>query len=64
MWGFLPTVLSIGGVFPGAEPWLSLAGQVIVGIGLLLSYISALGYTRAFVAIYEAVPGSNPEERR
>lgn len=64
MWGFLPTVLSIGGVFPAAEPWLSRAGQVIVGIGLCLSYISGFGYTRAFVAIYEASPGSNPGERR
>jgi hypothetical protein len=36
----------------------------MVGIGLFLSYISGIGYTRAFVAIYEAGPGSNPGERR
>lgn len=64
MWGFLPTFLSLGGVFPAAEPWMSQAGHLMVGIGLFLSYISGLGYTRAFMAIYEAGPGSNPVERR
>jgi cardiolipin synthase (CMP-forming) len=64
MWGFLPTFLSITGAFPGAEPWMSRAGHLLVGIGLFLSYISGLAYTRAFMAIYEAGPGSNPEERR
>lgn len=64
MWGFLPTFLSLGGAFPAAEPWMARAGQLLVGVGLFLSYISAIGYTRAFMAIYEAVPGSNPGERR
>jgi phosphatidylglycerophosphate synthase len=64
MWGFLPTFLSIGGAFPGAEPWMARVGHVLVGTGLFLSYISGLGYTRAFMAIYEVGPGSNPVERR
>jgi cardiolipin synthase len=64
MWGFLPTVLSIVGVFPGAEPWLARAGYLLVGFGLFLSYISGLAYTRAFVAIYEAELGSNRAAER
>jgi cardiolipin synthase len=64
MWGFLPCFLSLSGEFPGAEPWMSGAGHLLVGIGLFLSYISGLAYTRGFMAIYEAGPGSNPEERR
>ena len=64
MWGFLPTFLSLSGAFPGAEPWMTHAAHWMVGIGVLLSYVSGLGYTRAFMAIYEAGPGSNPVERR
>jgi CDP-diacylglycerol--glycerol-3-phosphate 3-phosphatidyltransferase len=53
MWGFLPTFLSLGGVWPEAEPHLARAGKVMVGVGLLWSYISGWGYTRAFLAAYE-----------
>lgn len=64
MWGFLPTVMSISGWFPQAEPWLTRAGYLLVGFGLFLSYISGLAYTRAFVSIYEAPLGSGTAERR
>jgi CDP-diacylglycerol--glycerol-3-phosphate 3-phosphatidyltransferase len=64
MWGFLPAFLSIGGWIPQAEPWLTHAGHLIVGFGLFLSYISGIGYTRAFVSIYDAPLGSGTAERR
>jgi cardiolipin synthase (CMP-forming) len=54
MWGFLPTFLALGGVAPAAAtPFLTQAGRIMVSAGLVLSYISAIGYTRAFVAGYE-----------
>ena len=52
MWGFLPTYLSIGTLFPAAEPYLGHAGHVMVGLGLAAGYYSALGYTKAFAAGY------------
>lgn len=52
MWGFLPAFLSLSGLVPAAAAPLRLAGQVIVGLGLVFSYLSALGYTRAFVIGY------------
>jgi cardiolipin synthase (CMP-forming) len=52
MWGFLPTFLSLAGVVPRAEPYLAQAGRIMVGVGLLFSYVSAWGYTRAFMAAY------------
>lgn len=64
MWGFLPTFLSLSGALPQAEPWLARAGQALVGIGLFFSYVSLVGYTRAFVAVYDAGPASSPAERR
>jgi cardiolipin synthase (CMP-forming) len=61
MWGFLPTFLSLAGVFPQAEPHLARAGRIMVGAGLLFSYASAWGYTRAFAGAYGA-PDRAPAE--
>jgi CDP-diacylglycerol--glycerol-3-phosphate 3-phosphatidyltransferase len=53
MWGFLPTFLALGGVAPApAVPFLTQAGRIMVSLGLVFSYISGIGYTRAFVAGY------------
>jgi cardiolipin synthase (CMP-forming) len=61
MWGFLPAVLSLSGVLPRAEPHLARAGHILVGVGLLFSYISGWGYTRAFMAAYgRPTPGDLP----
>lgn len=53
MWGFLPSFVSIGGLLPSCEPALGHAGRIAVGLGLLASYLSAWGYTRAFIAGYD-----------
>jgi CDP-diacylglycerol--glycerol-3-phosphate 3-phosphatidyltransferase len=55
MWGFLPTFLSITGLSPALEPYLGWAGKLMVGTGLVMSYVSAWGYTRAFVRGYDEV---------
>ncbi len=52
MWSFLPTYLSLGGVWPPVEPYLGYAGRIILGLGLCAGYYSALGYTKAFAAGY------------
>ncbi len=53
MWGFLPTFLALGGVAPAsAVPFLTQAGRIMVSLGLVFSYLSGVGYTRAFVAGY------------
>ena len=52
MWSFLPTFLSVGKVLPTLEPYLGYSAYVIIGLGLLASYMSAWGYTRAFVTGY------------
>jgi CDP-diacylglycerol--glycerol-3-phosphate 3-phosphatidyltransferase len=52
MWGFFPTYLSIGGLVPAAEPYLGHVGRIMVGLGLVAGYYSALGYTRAFATGY------------
>jgi CDP-diacylglycerol--glycerol-3-phosphate 3-phosphatidyltransferase len=52
MWSFLPTYLSIAECLPGWEPYLSYAAYAIIGAGLLASYVSAWGYTRAFITGY------------
>jgi cardiolipin synthase (CMP-forming) len=54
MWGFFPTFLALSGVLPAATPFLTQAGRIMVSAGLLLSYLSAIGYTRAFMAGYES----------
>jgi CDP-diacylglycerol--glycerol-3-phosphate 3-phosphatidyltransferase len=57
MWGFLPTYLSFSGLLPSAEPYLGHAGRIIVGLGLVAGYYSALGYTKAFAAGYTEATG-------
>lgn len=64
MWGFLPTYLSLAGVAPGLEPHLGHAGRLIVGLGILFSYVGAVGYTRAFVAGYGQAGGTDPAHSR
>jgi CDP-diacylglycerol--glycerol-3-phosphate 3-phosphatidyltransferase len=64
MWGFLPTFLALGGVFPTIAPQLTIAGRVMVGVGLALSYVSGWGYTRAFIAAYQSEPPNLPVQRR
>ena len=46
MWGFLPTFLALGGVFPPCEPELSVAGRVMVDIGLFSATSAAGVYPR------------------
>ena len=55
MWSFLPTFVSIGGLWPAAEPTLTRVGQAGIGIGLLLSFWSGASYTRQFLRGYETV---------
>jgi CDP-diacylglycerol--glycerol-3-phosphate 3-phosphatidyltransferase len=52
MWSFVPTFASMAKVVPSAEPYLGYAAYTIIGLGLLASYVSAWGYTRAFLAGY------------
>ena len=52
MWGFFPTYLSISNLLPSCEPYLGYAGRVMVATGLLMGYVSALGYTKAFAMGY------------
>lgn len=64
MWGFLPTFLALGGVWPAAREELTLAGRLMVGVGLFLSYVSGWGYTRAFFAAYESEPPANTARQK
>jgi CDP-diacylglycerol--glycerol-3-phosphate 3-phosphatidyltransferase len=52
MWSFLPTYLSVGNLLPTMQPYLAYSAYVIIGLGLLASYVSAWGYTRAFMTGY------------
>jgi CDP-diacylglycerol--glycerol-3-phosphate 3-phosphatidyltransferase len=52
MWSFVPTYLSIANGAPALEPYLAYAAYLIMGLGLLASYMSAWGYTRAFATGY------------
>jgi len=45
-------LLSIANCAPALEPYLAYAAYLIMGLGLLASYLSAWGYTRAFVTGY------------
>lgn len=55
MWTFLPAFISIGGFWPYLEPWPTHVARALLAIGLVVSYISAWGYTRAFGRGYGAV---------
>jgi len=57
MWGFVPSYASLSALLPSAEPYLGHAGRIIVGLGLVLGYYSALGYTKTFVAGYSEAVG-------
>lgn len=57
MWGFLPAFLSVGHLVPMLEPFSTYLGKVGLWGGLLWGWLSAVQYTRAFVAGYE---GSAP----
>jgi phosphatidylglycerophosphate synthase len=52
MWSFVPTYSSIANCAPALEPYLAYAAYLIMGLGLLASYMSAWGYTRAFATGY------------
>ena len=52
MWSFLPTFLSVANALPTLEPYVAYSAYVIIGLGLLASYVSAWGYTRAFATGY------------
>lgn len=52
MWGFFPTYLSVSNLIPPLEPYLGYLGRLAVAAGLLMGYISALGYTKAFAVGY------------
>ena len=60
MWGLLPTYLSIAGVLPQWEPALGTAGRTIIYIALGLSWVSGIGYTKAFVSGYESAAPTVP----
>jgi CDP-diacylglycerol--glycerol-3-phosphate 3-phosphatidyltransferase len=53
MWGFLPSFITIGGLLPSCEPAFGHVGRGAVGLGILASYLSAWGYTRAFMTGYD-----------
>ena len=61
MWGLLPSFLSIAHALPRWEPGLGIAGRTILWTSLALSWLSGIGYTRAFINGYESaappVPG-------
>jgi CDP-diacylglycerol--glycerol-3-phosphate 3-phosphatidyltransferase len=52
MWGFFPTYISISNLTPALEPYMGYAGRLVVGVGLLMGYVSAVGYTKAFATGY------------
>src|SRR5438477_456435 len=57
MWGLLPTFVALGGLWPRLGPALAGAGRLLVALGLVASYVSAFGYTRAFVGGYDGARG-------
>jgi len=52
MWSFLPTYVSLAGILPQAEPVVTYVALGGMSVGLLASYVSAWGYTRAFMKGY------------
>jgi CDP-diacylglycerol--glycerol-3-phosphate 3-phosphatidyltransferase len=57
MWSFLPTYLAAAGLLPSVQPYLGYAGRILLMLGLVAGYYSALGYTKAFVAGYAQATG-------
>jgi CDP-diacylglycerol--glycerol-3-phosphate 3-phosphatidyltransferase len=52
MWSFLPTYVAISGLLPQAEPFVAYLAYFGMSVGLIASYVSAWGYTRAFITGY------------
>jgi CDP-diacylglycerol--glycerol-3-phosphate 3-phosphatidyltransferase len=52
MWSFVPTYVSIAGLLPQLEPFVTYLALFGMSVGLLASYVSAWGYTRAFITGY------------
>jgi phosphatidylglycerophosphate synthase len=63
-WGFLPAFLSMSGLLPQLEPFLKWLGMLGGGLGLVASYVSGIGYTRAFIAGYNAHAVTHPQNAR
>jgi CDP-diacylglycerol--glycerol-3-phosphate 3-phosphatidyltransferase len=57
MWSFLPTYLAAAGLLPSVQPYLGYAGRILLMLGLVAGYYSALGYTKVFVAGYAQATG-------
>jgi CDP-diacylglycerol--glycerol-3-phosphate 3-phosphatidyltransferase len=53
-WGFMPGFFHMSGWLPGLEPYLGWLGWLGAGLGIAASYISAIGYTRAFIRGYDS----------
>ena len=60
MWGLLPAYLSVAGALPSLEPGLGIAGKTIIWAALVLSWVSGIGYTKAFVLGYERTAPAVP----
>ncbi len=61
MWGLLPSFFSMSGGLPQLEPALGWIGKGAITAGLVLSWLSGWGYTKAFIAGYESEsPGKAP----
>jgi CDP-diacylglycerol--glycerol-3-phosphate 3-phosphatidyltransferase len=52
MWGFLPAFLSLAALPEGWGIYFGHAGRIIIAGGLVASYVSAWGYTKAFAVGY------------
>lgn len=52
MWSFVPAAVSMAGLLPPAEPFVTYVALGGMSVGLLASYVSAWGYTRAFITGY------------
>lgn len=61
MWGFLPTFLAMSDTIPSLTVPLTWLGRVGLWLGLLTSYISAIGYTRSFIAGYDGRVVADPK---
>ena len=52
MWSFVPAYVAIGRLLPQAEPFVTYLAYFGMSVGLLASYVSAWGYTKAFITGY------------
>ena len=63
MWGFLPTFLCAQRRVAGGRALLTEAGRMHGGRGLVLSYLSGIGYTRAFAGRLRERRSDSPQRR-